>query len=284
MADTITGTVYGEYSKDWRLRVDYTATPNYSTLNYTISAKLYIYKPFSTRSWNLDGSPYYRLLSNTNRTFRFDFNSGIGWYQIGSAQTATASAGSYTITAYWYFDLSEESYRPLSLSLSKAITLPTIGVASQPSVKNASSGGSTITSSPIGTYVYIQSNTASSTFRHKVTYDIGSLTGQTAGLDSDATTGFINWTGFRPPIELIKQLDVNNGDKKTVTINMTTYSDNTYSQVIGTKTTTFSLTGTGYVSIDNGSSFDNYIAFVDNGSGWDRVLPYVDDGSNWNLY
>lgn len=135
MADTITGTVYGEYSKDWRLRVDYTATPNYSTLKYDISAKLYIYKPFSTRSWNLDGSPYYRLLSNTNRTFRFDFDSGIGWYQIGSAQTATASAGSYTITAYWYFDLPEESYRPLSLSLSSAISLPTIGVASQPSVK-----------------------------------------------------------------------------------------------------------------------------------------------------
>lgn len=65
---------------------------------------------------------------------------------------------------------------------------------------------------------------------------------------------------------------------------MTTYSDNTYSQVIGTKTTTFSLTGTGYVSIDNGSSFDNYIAFIDNGSGWDRVLPYIDDGSSWNLY
>lgn len=282
MADTITGTVYGEYSKDWRLRVDYTATPNYSTLKYTISAKLYIYKPFSTRSWNLDGSPYYRLLSNTNRAFRFDFNAGIGWYQIGSAQTATASAGSYTITAYWYFDLPEESYRPLSLSLSSAISLPTIGVASQPTVTTTSSGGTIVSSSPVLTSVYIRTNSASTSFRHKVYYSVGSLTNQTVGIGTPS--GVYQQTQFIPPIALLQQLDVNNGDKAVLTITLETYTDSTLTSLIGTKTTTFSLTGTGYISIDNGSSFDNYIAFIDNGSGWDRVLPYVDDGSSWNLY
>lgn len=279
MADVVTGTVYGDYSKNWRLRVDYTATPNPSTLNYTISAKLYAYKPYADRTWNLDGTGYYRLLSSTNRYLSYDFNGGADWYQIGSAQTATASAGSYTITAYFYFDLDEKSYRPTSLSLSKAITLPTIATASVPTVYTASSGGSLVTSSPVLKTVYVRTNRASTSFTHSVSYAVGSLSGQTAGLG--AATGVTDYTSFTPPVELLKQLNINSGDSATITVTVTTWSGSTN---VGTKTTTFSLTGTGYVSIDNGSSFDNYIAFIDNGSGWDRVLPYIDDGNSWNLY
>lgn len=175
-------------------------------------------------------------------------------------------------------------YTHTTKTTSTTMTLTPIARASVPTVNTTSSGSTIVSTSPVLTKVYIQTHTASSTFRHKLTYDIGSLTNQTSGIDSGDLSGFINWAGFTPPIELLKQLDISDGDKKTLTINLTTYTDNTYSTIIDTKTTTFILTGTGYVSIDNGSSFNNYIAFVDNGSSWDRVVPYIDNGSSWDLY
>lgn len=39
----------------------------------------------------------------------------------------------------------------------------------------------------------------------------------------------------------------------------------------------------GVVYIDNGTSFDPYLAYIDNGTSWDLYLMYVDDGTNWNI-
>lgn len=164
-------------------------------------------------------------------------------------------------------------------STSTTMALQTIARASIPTVYTAASGGSLVSSSPVLKTVYIRTNRASTSFTHTITYNVGSLTNQTAGLGS--STGVTTYTTFTPPLELLKQLNINSGDSATLTVTLKTYSGST---IIGTKTTTFTLTGTGYVSIDNGSSFDNYIAFVDNGSSWDRVVPYVDSGSAWNLY
>lgn len=273
--------VYSDYVKDWRLRVDYTATPNYSTLKYTIKANLYVYKPFAARTYNLDGNGYYRLLSNTNRYITYDFNGGAGWYHVGTQQTATASAGTYTIKAYWYFGLPEESYRPLAINLSVPITLSPIAVASTPVIYDSASGGSIVKSSPVLKKVYIRTNTMSQSYHHTATYSIGSLSGQTAGIGAGS---FVNSKDFTPPIELLNQLKNYSGDKATLTVELKTYSDNTLTKLIGTKTTTFTLTGTGYVSIDNGTSFSDYVAYVDDGTKWNRVVPYVDSGNSWNLY
>ena len=39
----------------------------------------------------------------------------------------------------------------------------------------------------------------------------------------------------------------------------------------------------GVVYIDNGTSFDPYLAYIDNGTGWDLYLVYVDDGTTWHI-
>ena len=39
----------------------------------------------------------------------------------------------------------------------------------------------------------------------------------------------------------------------------------------------------GVVYIDNGTSFEPYLAYIDNGTSWDLYLMYVDDGANWNI-
>ena len=202
----------------------------------------------------------------------------------GTTTVTHSSDGTKTMSASANIYMEKVSYTPGDMSLSGTMTLTPIARASVPTVNTTSSGSTVVSTSPVLTKVYIQSHTASSTFKHTVKYAIAGLTNQTAGLDADATTGFTNWTSLTPPLSLLNKLTSYSGDRATLTITLNTYTDSTLSTLIGSKDTTFTLTGTGYVSIDNGSSFDNYIAFVDNGSSWDRVVPYIDNGSSWDLY
>lgn len=39
----------------------------------------------------------------------------------------------------------------------------------------------------------------------------------------------------------------------------------------------------GVVYIDNGTSFEPYLAYIDNGTDWELYLAYIDDGENWNI-
>lgn len=39
----------------------------------------------------------------------------------------------------------------------------------------------------------------------------------------------------------------------------------------------------GVVYIDNGTTFEPYLAYIDNGSGWDLYIAYIDDGVNWRI-
>lgn len=266
----------------WYLRLYYKVTSqSVSNNTSTVQLQLYIYDATGL-SYNEAANSCYYTIQSGSRVYQPYYYESVGWYRLGSRSvTITHNAdGTKTtnISGYWNSD-NETSYTPASLSVSGSITLPRIARASVPTVYTAASGGSLVSSSQVLKTVYIRTNRASTSFTHTVTYNVGSLTNQTAGLG--ASTGVTTYTTFTPPLELLKQLNINSGDSATLTVTLKTYSGST---LIGTKTTTFTLTGTGYVSIDNGSSFNNYIAFVDNGSGWDRVVPYVDSGSAWNLY
>lgn len=266
----------------WYLRLYYRVTSQSAENNTsTVNLQLYIYDA-TGESYNYNENSCYYTIQGGARVYQTYLYDSKGWYRLGSRSvTITHDAdGTKTtsISGFWNSG-NETSYTPASLSVSGNITLPRIARASQPTVYTAASGGSLVSSSAVLNTVYIRTNRASSSFTHTVSYNVGSLTNQTAGLG--ASSGVTVYTTFTPPIALLKQLNINSGDSATLTITLKTYSGST---LIGTKTTTFTLTGTGYVSIDDGSSFDNYIAFIDNGSGWDRVLPYIDDGSSWNLY
>lgn len=39
----------------------------------------------------------------------------------------------------------------------------------------------------------------------------------------------------------------------------------------------------GVVYIDNGNTFEPYLAYIDNGTGWDLYIAYIDDGVEWNI-
>lgn len=39
----------------------------------------------------------------------------------------------------------------------------------------------------------------------------------------------------------------------------------------------------GVVYIDNGTSFEPYLAYIDDGTNWNLYLMYVDDGTSWNI-
>ena len=39
----------------------------------------------------------------------------------------------------------------------------------------------------------------------------------------------------------------------------------------------------GVVYIDNGTTFEPYLAYIDNGTDWELYLMYVDDGIDWNI-
>lgn len=39
----------------------------------------------------------------------------------------------------------------------------------------------------------------------------------------------------------------------------------------------------GVVYIDNGTSFDPYLAYIDNGTSWDLYLMYIDNGTDWDI-
>ena len=39
----------------------------------------------------------------------------------------------------------------------------------------------------------------------------------------------------------------------------------------------------GVVYIDNGTTFEPYLAYIDNGTDWELYLMYVDDGTDWNI-
>lgn len=271
----------------WYLRLYYKVTSqSVSNNTSTVQLQLYIYDATGL-SYNEAANSCYYTIQSGSRVYQPYYYESVGWYRLGSRSvTITHNAdGTKTtdISGYWNSD-NETTYTPASLSVSGSITLPRIARASVPTINTTSSGSTIVSTSPVLTKVYIQSHTASSTFKHTVKYAIAGLTNQTAGLDADATTGFTNWTSLTPPLSLLNKLTSYSGDKVTLTITLSTYTDSTLSTLVGSKNTTFTLTGIGYVSIDNGSSFDNYIAFVDNGSSWDRVVPYVDSGSAWNLY
>lgn len=39
----------------------------------------------------------------------------------------------------------------------------------------------------------------------------------------------------------------------------------------------------GVIYIDNGSSFEPYLAYIDNGTSWDLYLAYIDNGTSWDI-
>lgn len=136
---------------------------------------------------------------------------------------------SFTVT-----DNANQYYTSGNASASGTMTLTTIARATTPTLSATSvvANGSN--------YVTINVTPASSTFKHKVRYDFGSLTGQSSGVSigSDfSAQGNVSVT-FTPPTSLCSQIP--SAKSGTLTIKLYTYtSSGTH---IGTKSITMTLT------------------------------------------
>ena len=202
--------IYGAASNHgWRLRLDYTLTPNPEDNTTIIDQQLYIYFVLAG-----DGAPSYNLNANSAwysigdsgviyKTFRF---TATGWYKWGE-RTVTVphnpdGTGTVTLSAQWNRgSIMVSSWTPVSLSVGDTVTLPAIDRAAAMTVPDLTVGSAaTLTVSPIpGT-------------THAVTYVFGGASGTAVSATDGAA---LRWT---PPEALCDQLPTATAGTGTLTL------------------------------------------------------------------
>lgn len=112
-----------ESSKGWYARLEYSYTQTTSTINITLTLKVYDATGYSQNGY--PNEAYYIIQgSKTYQTYSFD---SIGWYTIASktVSVTNTSATSLAVSATWCSE-NETTYTPYSLSVSGTITFPQI--------------------------------------------------------------------------------------------------------------------------------------------------------------
>ena len=196
---------------------------NTTTINYTV---------------NINGTKYTGTIPN------YDGYSTVT-LKSGTQSVAHNSDGTKSISySFSVVDNTGQTYTSGNASASGTLTLTTIARATTPtlSATNVTANGSNS--------ITVNVAPASSSFKHKVRYDFGNLTGQSSGMSvgSDFTAqGNVSVT-FTPPTSLCSQIP--SAKSGTMTIKLYTYtSSGTH---IGTKSVTCTLTVPTYTpSISN---------------------------------
>lgn len=160
--------IYGGYTKEVRLRLDYSITSQSIENNTTlITMDLYAEKTAHS-GYNRTGNSYYNMTGKGNTTVNWDWGSSSNQYYLGSSTTTVAhnadGTASTTLNGYWYLGNTTQ-YMPTELSVSGTITLPTI-----PRASSISLSSSNIT---LGQNLTININRASSNFTHSLYWQIG---------------------------------------------------------------------------------------------------------------
>ena len=167
-------------------------------------------------------------VTQTNTTKVATYNGTVAFSGQSVIKHSTSTGkGSFTASCGGAF----YSYGSYNSTGSGSWDLPTIARATMP----AFSG----TSVELGKSINVGLTPADSSFKHKLTYSVGSLTGQTAGLASGTNfTAAGNVTiVFTPPTSLGAQFPNANSTNCTVTC----YTYNSSGTLIGTTTNAFNL-------------------------------------------
>lgn len=213
---------------------------NTSTVKFTFQIA-----PIHT-SWNwlqwADAISYTVTINGTKYTGTIPDYDGYSTVTLksGTQTVAHNSDGSKSISySFSVTDTSGQTYTSGNASASGTLALTTIARATTPtlSATNVTANGSNS--------VTINIAPASSSFKHKVRYDFGSLTGQSSGMSVGAeftAQGNVSVT-FTPPASLCSQIP--SAKSGTMTIKLYTYtSSGTH---IGTKSVTMTLTVPTYI-------------------------------------
>jgi hypothetical protein len=184
-------------------------------------------------SFTINGTKYTGTIPNYDGYSTVTLKSGTQTVTHNSDGTKSISYG-FSVT-----DTSGQSYTSGNASANGTLTLTTIARATTPTLSATSvvaNGSNSVT---------INIAPASSSFKHKVRYDFGSLTGQSSGVgigSGFSAQGNVSVT-FAPPASLCSQIP--NAKSGTIKINLYTYtSSGTH---IGTKSVTMTLNVPAYM-------------------------------------
>lgn len=210
----------------------------------TVSYKFQIAPVQTTWNWEqwADAISYSFTINGTKYTGTIPNYDGYSTVTLKSGtQTVTHNSDGTKSISYSFSvtDTSGQSYTSGNASANGTLTLTTIARATTPTLSATSvvaNGSNSVT---------INIAPASSSFKHKVRYDFGSLTGQSSGVgigSGFSAQGNVSVT-FVPPASLCSQIP--NAKSGTIKINLYTYtSSGTH---IGTKSINLTLTVPSYM-------------------------------------
>lgn len=209
--------IYGDYSKNVRLRIDYTIRQNDEDIannRSVLSLNLYAEKT-AHYGHNETGQSYYNMSGKNNTTVYWNWSSGSSEYYLGNSEVIvphnTDGTGSTTLYGYWYLARSS-NYMPTEISITKTISLPRI-----PRKSEITLSGIEVT---LGNNITINTNRASNSFTHALYYQIdgGSWNTFATGVGASYT-----WT---VPLTIANSLPNTTG--KTINIICETYNGTSY--------------------------------------------------------
>lgn len=213
--------IYGEYSKYTRLRIDYTISQSIENNTSTINMNMYAERTKASHQWVNSGS-YYNMTNKANTAFSYDWASDSYELHIGSSSVTVNhnddGTGSTTLSGYWNTYRTGSSYIPTELSVSATISLPTIA---RKSVVTLNKSSVTLgTSAAPDRTVTINTNRASESFTHALYWQINN------GSWNTIATGVGSNKEWELPTTIANNMP--NTSQNTINIICETYKGSTY--------------------------------------------------------
>lgn len=122
--------IYGEYNRYCRLRIDYTYSQSIANNCTYLTMRLYAERTVAYNYWNNYGNAYWNMTGSGNNYMTFDWASGNTEMYLGESSTTvyhnTDGTGGITLSGYWNTGMNERTYFPSEVSISQYISLPTI--------------------------------------------------------------------------------------------------------------------------------------------------------------
>ncbi len=214
--------IYGEYSKYTRLRIDYSLSQSIENNQTTISMNLYAERTKGSSQYSSSGNSYWNLTGMGNTVINYNWGANSLELYLGSSSIVVThnadGTGSVALSGYWNTNRTGSSYIPTEISVSGAITLPTIPRASSISCSTAD----------IGSNAIIKIGSASSSFAHNV---YGVFENKEFSVASNRAGGTFEWS---IPTSFYEQIPDDPSGQGTMYCQ--TYNGNT---LIGTTSTQF---------------------------------------------
>jgi len=125
-------TIYGEWSKNCRLRIDYSYTQDITNCCTNVSMTLYAEKRnYTGRNYNNNTNDAYYNMNGIGNTYaKFDWSGGGAW-TLGSSSfsvghNTSTGEGGVTLYGNWHSGLTSSGIIPTDISMSQYVSFPTI--------------------------------------------------------------------------------------------------------------------------------------------------------------